>query len=136
MRFKGLYYIAWTQAFLATVGSLYFSEVVEAQPCLLCWYQRILMYPLVVIIMVGIFRKDKGLPVYVLPFSVSGMILAFYQYLLQRGVFPEHLAPCSVGVSCFATYINWFGFVTIPFLSLVAFSVITVIMALLWKKKE
>ena len=128
MKFRILTYFSWLTATVATGGSLYFSEIAHLPPCVLCWYQRILMYPLVLIIAVGILRKDKGLPFYVLPLSILGMGVALYQYLLQRGILPNSIAPCTLGVSCTTKYVEYFGFVTIPFLSLMAFGVITACM--------
>lgn len=125
-------YIAWLQAFVATIGSLYFSEIQKLPPCLLCWYQRIFMYPLVIIIAVGMLKKDKHLPYYVLPLSIIGALIALYQYLLQLGVFPEQIAPCTIGVSCSSTDFVVLGFVTIPFLSLLAFLLITFCLGLWW----
>lgn len=125
---KYIFYIAWVQALVATLSSLYLSEILHWTPCILCWYQRILMYPLVLIIGVGILRKSKDLPYFVLPMSVLGILVAFYHYLLQWGIIPESAAPCALGVSCTVKYAMWFGFITIPFLSLVAFSVITACM--------
>ncbi|MBI2074862.1 MAG: disulfide bond formation protein B [Candidatus Levybacteria bacterium] len=122
------FYISWISAFAAFLGSLYFSEILDFVPCVLCWYQRILMYPLVIIIAVGIIRKDKNLPFYVLPLSIPGIIIGFYQHLLQIGIIPESTAPCAFGVSCSTTYIDWFGFITIPLLSLISFMVITICM--------
>lgn len=118
--------LALVQALIATTGSLYFSEVVGWEPCELCWYQRILMYPLVLVIGTGLWRKDPNLPYYVLPSSVLGMIIAAYHYLLQMGVFTE--ASCGIdAVSCAVRQGAWFGFITIPLLSFVAFAVITVL---------
>lgn len=128
-------YIAWITATVATVSSLYASEVLRLVPCVLCWYQRILMYPLVVIIAVGAWKKDKVLPYYVLPLSMSGAVIALYHYLLQRGIIPD-LVPCTLGISCTTGYVEWLGFVTIPFLSLVSFVVITACMIYLLKRKE
>ncbi|MBI4058371.1 disulfide bond formation protein B [Candidatus Gottesmanbacteria bacterium] len=118
-------YVAWLQSWIATLGSLYFSEILKLPPCVLCWYQRIFMYPLVAIIAIGILRRDPGVAFYILSLSIPGGLVAFYQYLLQREVLPESAAPCVQGISCTTTYIEWFGFITIPFLSLVAFAVIT-----------
>ncbi len=133
---KFVLYIALLQALVATLGSLYFSEIAKLPPCVLCWYQRILMYPLVIIIAVGIIRKDKYLPFYVLPLSIFGFVIALYHYLLQRGILPESTAPCIQGISCTTKQVEWFGFVTIPFLSLVAFAVVTSCMLLLLKQKN
>lgn len=125
-----LLYLAWLDTIVATLMSLYFSEIIHFTPCTLCWYQRILMYPLVAIIAVGIKRKDKCLPFYVLPLSSLGIVIAFYHFLLQEGVIKEALTPCSNGVSCTVKYFNYFGFINIPFLSFLAFLLINVCMVL------
>lgn len=114
-------YGAWLIAIVAMAGSLYFSQVLHLPPCLLCWYQRICMYPLVFIIGIGLLRNDKSVPVYILPLSLIGLGIAIYHVLLYYGIIPESLAPCSLGVSCTTKQIEWFGFVTIPLLSLLAF---------------
>ncbi len=136
MRFQILSYVSWVQAVVAAAGSLYFSEILRLPPCLLCWYQRIFMYPLGLIIAVGILRRDKALPLYVLPLSVLGMVVALYHSLLQWGVVPESSVPCILGVSCTTKFVEWFGFVTIPFLSFLAFTVISSCMVILWKSKR
>jgi disulfide bond formation protein DsbB len=123
-------YLAWAQALVAMLGSLFFSEVMRLTPCSLCWYQRILMYPLVAILTVGILVRDERLRLYVLPLSISGIVVAAYHNLLYYGVLPEGLTQCSLGVSCTSRQIEWFGFVTIPLMSMTAFVVITVAMAL------
>lgn len=131
-----LTYIAWVQAALAVSGSLFFSEIWHLPPCVFCWYQRVLMYPLVLIIAVGILKKDKNLPFYVLPLSILGMVVAFFHNLLYFGVIPESAVPCQLGISCTTRFFEWFGFVTIPLLSLGAFSVITFCMVAIWKLKK
>jgi disulfide bond formation protein DsbB len=118
-------HISWTVALIGTLVSLYFSEVLGWVPCILCWYQRILLYPLVVILAVGILRRDRNVIFYTLPLSVLGMGIALYHQLLQVGIIPEAVAPCTLGVSCAEKQLAWLGFVTIPFLSLVGFTVIT-----------
>ncbi|MDP3941890.1 MAG: disulfide oxidoreductase [bacterium] len=133
---KYILYIAFVQALVATLGSLYFSEIAGVVPCILCWYQRICMYPLVVILAVGILKKDKLLHYYVLPLSIAGVSIALYHYLLQVGVIPENIAPCTAGISCASRFVQWFGFVTIPFLSLCAFAVITACMIFFSKQKK
>ncbi len=129
-------YIAWLQSIVATLGSLYFSEVMKFPPCVLCWYQRILMYPLVFILAVGMVRKDKKVYTYVLPLSIMGLCIALYHNLLYYQILPESAAPCINGVSCTTKFIEWFGFITIPLLSLIAFTVITICMLLTWKSLE
>lgn len=128
-------YLAWIMATLATAGSLYASEVAQLPLCVLCWYQRILMYPLVLIIAVGILRKDESLPFYVLPLSVAGAVTAFYHYLLQQGVVPS-LVPCTLGVPCATRSVEWLGFVTLPLLSFLAFNLITICMVSVWKLRK
>ncbi len=126
-------YLAWAIALASLVGSLYFSEVMGIVPCILCWFQRIAMYPLVAIIAVGIIRKDNNVSAYVLPLSIIGAIVALYQNLLIWGVISENLAPCTLGVSCVTQNLVVLNFITIPLLSLVSFVLITILMAVHWK---
>lgn len=120
-------WMAFVVALVATLGSLYFSEVAGFLPCRLCWYQRILMYPLVVITLVGALKRDDFLPSYVLPLSIMGMGVSAYHYLMEKGVVPAS-ATCSADVPCNITYVNYFGFVTIALMAFVAFTLITLIM--------
>lgn len=120
-------HIALLAAWVATCGSLFFSEVLGWVPCLLCWYQRILMYPLAVILAVGILRRDRGLPAYVLPLSLTGIGVSLYHYLLiKTDWFPP--PACTAGVPCTVDYLNWLGFINIPFLALTAFVIISIMM--------
>ncbi|WP_349409737.1 disulfide oxidoreductase [Pseudalkalibacillus sp. SCS-8] len=119
---------AWLVALTAVLGSLYFSEIAGYVPCQLCWYQRILMYPLAIVIGVGLYLEDEKLPWYVLPFSVTGIFVSSYHYLHQKTDLFSKSAACSQGVPCSGEYINWLGFITIPFLALTAFVVITLLM--------
>lgn len=117
-------------AIFATLGSLFFSEVLKLQPCVLCWYQRICMYPLVIILAVGIYKKDKNIPFFVLPLSIIGTIIAIYHNLLYYKIIPESLIPCTLGISCTTRQIELIGFVTIPLISLIAFGAIDILMLL------
>jgi disulfide bond formation protein DsbB len=83
------------------------------------------MYPLVIIIFVGILRKDTKLYQYVLPMSVLGFCISLYHILLQNGILPEAIAPCTIGASCTVKYTGYFGFITIPVMSFTAFTVIS-----------
>ena len=121
-------YFAWAVAFGSTLGSLYFSEILQFPPCVLCWYQRILMYPLVIIIPIGILKKDQNFPLYVLPLGILGIIVALYHNLLYYNIIAESATPCIQGVSCTTKFIEWFGFVTIPLLSLLSFIIIVICM--------
>ena len=133
---KYVLYLAWLTAVAATAGSLIFSEIIGYIPCILCWYQRIAMYPLVVVLAVGIVLKDKKLVFYALPLSIIGGVVAFLQKLLQIGVLSEASFPCRVGVSCTTKYIDYFGFITIPFLSLVSFIIIIACLLYYWRTKK
>lgn len=121
---------------IATGGSLFFSEVMLLPPCVLCWYQRILMYPLVLIFTVGLFRKAKESFIYGLSLSVTGLIIAIYHNLLYYHLIPESITPCTSGVSCTSRQIEWLGFITIPLMSLMAFLLITLIGFKVLKSKE
>jgi len=133
---KNILYIALIQSIAATLGSLYYSEIKQYTPCLLCWYQRILMYPLVILIAVGIMRRDKKLDLYILPMSILGGLIALYHTLLQKGILPEAIAPCTIGASCITKHVGYFGFITIPFMSLTAFVVITICMVVYRKIQQ
>lgn len=126
-----LVYICWTVAAIATMGSLFFSEVMEFLPCTLCWYQRIAMYPLVILFGVGIFSPIKSTILYTLPIAVIGWVIALYHNLLHYGIIPESASPCRSGVPCSTIYINWFGFLTIPMLSIISFSIIVIMLIIL-----
>jgi len=117
-------FICWMIASVSALGSLFFSEIMEFPPCAMCWYQRIFMFPLVFIFLTGLFPFDKKIFKYALPLALTGWGFAFYHTLLYSGFIPESLKPCSQGVSCSETYLDLFGFLTIPMLSLMSFSMI------------
>ncbi len=123
--------LSWIAAIIATLGSLYFSEVMHFIPCTLCWYQRIFMYPLVFILGIAVYRSDKGVYQYVLPLSIVGMLLSGYHTLLQKIPYLKQFEMCTSGIPCSKDYINWLGFMTIPMLAFIAFTIITICMALL-----
>lgn len=121
-------YAAWLVALTATLGSLYFSEIKEFVPCELCWYQRICMYPLSIVLGIAAYHQDTRLKKYVLPLSIIGGCISLFHYLQQKVPGFAAIRPCTEGVPCNMAYINWMGFVTIPFLAFVAFAFITVLM--------
>jgi len=114
----------WIVSLFATLGSLYFSEVMKYEPCTFCWYQRILMYPLVLIIGIAYIQRNAKIAATTLVFSIIGACLALYHYGIQKVPFLHDNAASCGRVPCTGEYMNWFGFVTIPFLSLVAFLLI------------
>jgi disulfide bond formation protein DsbB len=127
-------FTCWIVAGISTLGSLFFSEIMEFPPCALCWYQRIFMFPLVLILLVGLFPFDKNIVKYALPLAIVGWCFAFYHYLLYSGFIPESIQPCSQGVSCSETYIDLFGFLTIPMLSLISFSTVVALLFILKRR--
>lgn len=123
-----LIFSTWLVASLATMGSLFFSEIMGLPPCILCWYQRIAMYPLVIILLPAIISFDKSVIKFSAPLAVVGWLVAFYHNLLYYKILPESASPCVRGISCTTVQINWFGFVTIPLMSFIAFSLILVLL--------
>lgn len=129
-----LLFLCWLIAATSTAGSLFFSYIMEFAPCVLCWYQRICLFPLVIILGAGLFPFDKGVVKYALPLVIAGWLTAFYHTLLYGGIIPESIQPCSQGVSCTEEYIDLFGFLSIPMLSLLSFSIITILLIILNKR--
>jgi disulfide bond formation protein DsbB len=119
-------YMSLVAAWVATCGSLFMSEALGWIPCLWCWYQRIFMYPIAIILAVGLLRKDRNVAVYSLVLSVIGIFASTYHILLQKVPFISRFETCVIGVPCSADYLNWFGFVTIPMLAWVAFAAIII----------
>jgi disulfide bond formation protein DsbB len=127
-------FLAWLIASVATLGSLFFSDVMGFAPCVLCWYQRIFIYPLVLILGVGLFSFDIGVIKYSRPLAITGWFVALYHTLLYAGVVPKGIQPCSEGVPCTEKYIELFGFLSIPLLSLLAFSSIIILLFILQRR--
>ena len=129
-------YGAFAVALMAMLGSLYFSEIAHFPPCVLCWYQRIGIYPIVIITAFAIYRKSREI---VLPaFVLAGVawVIAVYHNLLYYKILPEAAAPCVAGISCTTKHIEWFGFVTIPFMSLVGSTLIIILLTINWKSTK
>ncbi len=119
-----LIFICWLIAMIATLGSLFFSEIMGLIPCELCWYQRIFIYPLAIILLIGLHPLDTGVVRYALPLAIIGLLFTVYHTLLFYGLIPENLQPCREGVSCTDDSMVLMGFLPIPLLSLAAFMVI------------
>lgn len=126
----GLIFGAWLIAAVSTLGALFFGEVMRLPTCVLCWYQRIFMFPLALILPIGLFPLDRKVIRYALPLAALGWPFAVFHVLLIAGVIPEEIRPCTQGVPCSEKVIEWFGFVTIPLLSVVAFSAIIALLVL------
>ena len=125
---------AWLVSVIATAGALFIGEVMLMVPCQLCWYQRIAMFPLVLILGAGAYTQDASSVKYAFPLAIAGWLVAFYHCLLYGGFIPATLQPCGKGVSCSAQKLELVGFITIPLLSLIAFSII--VLLLLAAKKD
>ena len=117
-----LVFACWAVATASTLGALFFSEVMELPPCSLCWYQRIFMFPLVLILPAGLFPYDGKVVRFTLPLTLAGWGLSLFQMLLVAGFIPERITPCTQGVPCSEVQVEWFGFLNIPLLSFLAFS--------------
>lgn len=120
--------LALVVAVFSTAGSLGYSEIWDYEPCRLCWFQRICMYPLVWITAVGVFRRDqRNLMWYGTPIALVGGLISIYHYMQQ--VWPELGSDaCAVGVPCTAKYVNELGFVSIPLMALTGFALIAALL--------
>jgi disulfide bond formation protein DsbB len=125
-----LVFACWLLASVSALGSLFFSEVMGHLPCVLCWYQRICMYPLVLILPAGLFPYDANVVRYALPLSLAGTLFAVFHLLLVAGVIPDTIKPCVQGIPCTEVQIVWFGFVTIPLLAALSFLLISALLVL------
>ena len=113
----------WLIATSAALGALFFSNVMHLVPCTLCWWQRIAMFPLVVILPLALFpRYDRGVIRYALPLAFLGWLVSIFQVLLVWGVVPKAIAACVQGIPCDEVQWSVLGFVDIPFLSFLAFT--------------
>lgn len=122
-------YLAWFVSVIAVAGSLYLSEVLHYEPCKLCWFQRIFMYPQLFLLGIATYRGDKRIIPYVLPLCLIGGSISVFHYAEQKIPALSNFASCTIGVPCSKDYLNYFGFITIPLLALIAFILIAV---LLW----
>jgi len=123
-----LLFAAWIVVTIATLGSLFFSEVMDVPVCVLCWYQRIAMYPLVLIMAIGLFPYDPKVVRIAGALASVVCLLALFHVLLVAGVIPESVQPCVQGIPCSETHISLLGFLNIPVLSLSTFAIIGVLL--------
>lgn len=123
-----LLFAAWVLVTVATLGSLFFSEVMDVPICVLCWYQRVAMYPLVLILAIGLLPYDPKVLRYAAALAGAGWLLALFHVLLVAGVIPESAQPCVQGIPCSETHISLFGILNIPALSLLTFTAIGVLL--------
>lgn len=129
---KNNLWFAWIVSIIAMIGSLTFSEVIGFEPCKWCWYQRIFMYPLVLLLGIAAWKRDYHIVKYVMPMSMLGLFIGTIHYLEQKIGWTQYVFAkgCNSLVPCSGEYINWLGFITIPFLSLTAFTLITFLLSI------
>lgn len=129
-------WIAFALALLALAGSLFFSEHAGFVPCRLCWYQRIAMYPLAVLLLGAAWRRDvRGAVIYGAPLAVIGAGVAIYHIYIEYH--PEAETPgCKVGAPCTTRWIDEYGYITIPVLALTVFVAILCLMAVAWRSRS
>ncbi|WAA13862.1 disulfide oxidoreductase [Fervidibacillus halotolerans] len=130
-----LLFFSWAISVIATFGSLYFSEIKHFEPCELCWFQRLFMYPLALMLGVAYVKKDWNISLYASLLSGIGGTISIYHYLLQKWPDLHQHDFCGI-IPCTGQYIDWAGFITIPFLALIAFSMIFGINIYLWKLNQ
>lgn len=121
--------LAWVITLIATLGSLFYSDIAGFTPCTLCWYQRIFMYPQVILLGIALLKKDRSIIKYSLVLSGIGALIATYHYFLQTTKI--EIIPCSAvgySVSCTKTFVLRFGYITIPMMSLTAFVLVFLLM--------
>jgi len=118
----------------AVVGSLYYSDIVGYEPCSLCWWQRVFIYPQMVLFAIALWRKDKNIFDYTLALSIIGGIIALYHSYIQYGGSP--LFECGVeAVSCAKRFVYAFDYITIPLMSLSTLAVLGLVSFLGRQKK-
>jgi disulfide bond formation protein DsbB len=120
--------LAFVVALVAVLGSLYLSEVAHFPPCRLCWYQRIAMYPLPVILGVAWWRRDEGVRWYAIPLAVIGGCISIYHVLVEQYPSLESGGICEVDNPCTIRWVERFGFVTIPRMALAGFALVVALL--------
>jgi len=130
-----LLFSVWVLATISTFASLFFSEIMKLPVCSLCWYQRIAMYPLVVILPLALFPFDAKVTRYAGMLVLFGWLTALFHALLVAGYIPENVKPCVQGIPCSETHLNIFGFLNMPMMSLLTFSIMGLLLFIV-KKSE
>ena len=124
-----LVFAAWLVAAVATLSAVFLGEIVGLPICSMCWYQRIAMFPLAVILPFALFPElDRRVLRAGLVLAVPGLLLALYHQAIVAGFVPERIQPCRQGIPCSETVVSWFGFVTIPLLSIAAFATLVALL--------
>jgi disulfide bond formation protein DsbB len=120
--------VAWIVATVTTFGSLYYSEIAHFTPCKLCWYQRIAMYPLVLLLGIAAWRRDRNVRIYVIAQCAVGAVISIYHSYIQAFPPDNGTSFCTADAPCTERYVWEFGFVSIPFMAFTAFVFIITLM--------
>ncbi len=133
---RNVLYGAFAMSLVSTLGSLFYSEILHLPPCVLCWYQRIVMYPLILIFGYAIYTKNRIViwPAYVM--IPIGWLIAVYHNLLYFNILPESAAPCIAGVSCTTRMPGWLATFPIPLQALVGFSLLLILIIIIWRTSK
>jgi disulfide bond formation protein DsbB len=129
----GFVYAAWLTACIATLATLFLGEVMGLPICTLCWYQRIALYPIVVLLPAAILLRDRHLNFYAMPLLFAGLVVAVYHNLLYYRLIETPLTPCAADVPCTARQLELFGFLTIPMMSLLTFCLMLLLLVVFQK---
>lgn len=134
---KNCLFLAWLIALVSTLGALFIGEIMERTPCDLCWYQRIAMFPLALILGIASFSSDMAVRRYVIPIAATGAVIAFWHSLLFAGIIPEPAQPCTrEGPSCTGGEQTLFGVLPLPFLSAASFIAIILLLTIPFRKSS
>jgi len=128
-------WLAWLVAAVSTAGSLWFSESQHLEPCRLCWFQRIAMYPLAVILLVAAIRRDRDVRWYAGPLAGIGLLVSTYHYVIEWRPSLE-AGSCDVDVPCTVPYFREFGFVSLAFMAMCGFAAILALLLLTGSRRS
>ena len=129
-------YMAWLVNIVSFLGSMYFSNVMMLPPCMLCWYQRICIFPLSIIFAIGFLKKDRLAFWYAIPLVVVGWIISLYHNLLYYKIIPKAITACSSGISCTDKQIEFLGFITIPLMAFTSLTLSLILLILFYKNQR
>lgn len=125
---------AWLLALVSTIAVLFVGEVMGQLPCVLCWFQRAFMFPLVLVLGIACCLSDTSVWRYALPLAVMGWLIALYHNLLYFGLIPENIKPCGAGPSCSGADMTILSGVPLPLLSLGVFSLLIILLVLIRRR--
>lgn len=128
-------YGAFAMSLISTLGSLFYSEIMNLPPCVLCWYQRITMYPLILIFGYAIYKRSRDVlwPAYVM--VPIGWLIAVYHNLLYFNILPKAAAPCVAGISCTTRMPGILATFPIPLQALVGFTILLILTIIIWRTR-